>query len=629
MLNTSTPFPHLFQPIKIGRLKLKNRIIMTPVGTRLAQDGMVTDALKEFYAARARGGVGLIILEPGFIEFEGEGMFLGLYEDRFIQGLADMVQMIHAEGAGIGIQLFHAGWRPGEKDARFLAPIPPAELSPNRMSELILKYTHAAQRAQKAGFDLIEIHAGHGYLLSQFLSPLGNRRTDEYGGSVENRTRFLREIIQSVRDRVGADFPLSCRINGAENIPGGSTVEDARQTAPLLEKEGLHLLSVSAGALGSYPLTIPPSDTPPGCYTGFADAIRQTVTIPILTAGRINTPHLAEEILSSGKADLIAVARGLVADPDFPGKSYRGETDRIRLCIGCNACLDTDYQGHITCTVNPVAGRETELDVVPSKQSMKIIVAGAGLAGLEAARVAALRGHKVTVYEEADEIGGQWRLAAIPDSKREFGALLKWLSGELNALDVKIRLGYRITTEELENLKPDAVIVATGASPRIPPVPGFDREDVITAWEALQNVPAGENILVIGGGATGLETAEYLAEQGKQVSVVEMLKTFGSDMGGTVYFHLRTRLKQLGIKLCRNTEVRTITSSSITVLENGVEREWGAFDCYVLALGVDSRNELAEAIMGKVSNLSVIGDAAAPGNAAGAMRQGFEVGRQI
>ncbi len=629
MISPIPTFPHLFQPIRIGRLEIKNRIVMSPVGTRLAADGRVTPALREFYATRARGGVGLIVLEPCFIEPEDEGKFLFLHEDSFITGLEELVKTIHDGGARIGAQLFHAGWSPGQKNARFLPPIPPAELATARIKELTAGFAQSAGRARQAGFDLIEIHAAHGYLLSQFLSPLGNKRTDEYGGDVTGRTRFVGEIIQAVRSEVGPDFPLSCRLNGAENLPGGSTLEDAKAIAPVLVTAGLDLLSVSAGAIGSYPLTIPPFDTPQGCYTNLAQGVKAVVSVPVVTAGRINNPQLAEEVLAGGKADLVAITRGLVADPELPNKSFNGQTKRVRQCIACNACLDTDYNGHITCTVNPLAGRETELEIAPAVQSRKIMVIGAGLAGLEAARVAALRSHEVTLYEAGDQIGGQWILAARPPHKQAFSELAAWLSGELEIQGVKVICDHPVSAREAAELNPDAVIVATGAEPLVPPIPGADRPEVLTAWQVLQNAPVGDRVLVVGGGATGLETAEFIAEQGKKVTVVEMLKSFGMDMGGTVYFHLLTRLKKLGIEMIKKTEVKEISNLSLRVIREGREETWEGFDTFVLALGVKPRNELAAEIREEVRKMYVIGDAAAPGNAADAMRQGFETGMMI
>ncbi|NQT74658.1 MAG: FAD-dependent oxidoreductase [Chloroflexi bacterium] len=620
-------FPLLFSPVKIGNLELKNRLMMSPVGTRLARDGIVTDAFTQFYAARARGGVGLIVLEPCFVEPEGEGMFLSLHEDRFITGLRELVDTVHVCGAKIGVQLYHAGWQSGKRNARFLPPILPAELSVERIEDLVRKFTEVAGRAQDAGFDLIEIHAAHGYLLSQFLSPLGNQRTDEYGLDITGRTRFVTEIIQSIRERVGHDFPLSCRINGAENISGGLTIDDAKEIAPLLVQEGLDLLSASAGALGSYPLTIPPSDTEQGCYVHLAEGIKQAVDVPVVAVGRINSPELAEEILKTGKADLIAMSRGLVADPELPSKSMQGQTGRIRKCIACNACLDNDYEGHIACTVNAEAGRETELQLVSIGERKKVLIIGAGLAGLEAARIASLRGHNVTLCEEKEYLGGQWVIAACPLHKKEFMSLVEWLSAEIALQRVEVQLGRTVTAEMIGEMKPDVVIVATGAVPLIPPISGFDREEVVHAWEALLgNVAVGDRVLVVGGGATGLETAVCLAERGKKVSVVEMLKMFGSDMGGTVYYHLRFQLKKLGVELHKGIEIKEINDQGVVVENDGQEETWKGFDTIVLALGVKSRNEIVDEIRNKVRELYVIGDAATTGRAVDAIRQGYETG---
>lgn len=603
---------------------------MSPVGSRLAREGMVTEAFKAFYTARASGGVGLIILEPCFIEPEGEAVFLSLHEDRFIPGLRELVNVVHARGAHIGVQLYHAGWQQGKSEARFLPPIPPAELSVDRIHQLERKFVEAAGRAQEAGFDLIEIHAAHGYLLSQFLSPRGNRRTDTYGLDIKGRVRFVEEVVRGIRQEVGTSLLLSCRINGAENLPDGQTLEDTTAMAPILERAGLDLISVSAGALGSYPLTIPPSDTPQGCYVHLAEGVRGVLNVPVITAGRINSPEMAEEVLKSGKADLVAMGRGLIADPSLPAKAEAGQEGRIRKCIACNVCLDSDYDGHITCTVNAQAGREAELVIRSAAQPKRVMVIGGGLAGLEAARVAASRGHQVTVYEKEGTIGGQWQIAACPPHKREFKNALDWLEGELAELGVGIELCSPVTPEFIESARPDAVIVATGAVPVVPRIPGIDSARVAHAWDALlDRVPIGDRVLVIGGGATGLETAEYLAERGKNVSVVEMLKAFGSDMGGTVYFHLRVRLKQSGVQLFRNTEVKEISQAGVTIVRDGQEEEWEGFDTIVLALGVRSAADPAQGMHGRVNELYVIGDAVCPGRGVDAVRQGMEVGLKL
>lgn len=630
MTPDGTTYPNLFSPMKIGDLELKNRLVMSPVGTRLARDGMVTEDFKGFYTARARGGVGLIILEPCFVEPAGEGMFLSLHEDRFGSSLQGLIDDIHAIGSKIGMQLYHAGWQEGKKDARFLPPIPPAELSVERIHDLIKKFTDAARRGKEAGFDLIEIHAAHGYMLSQFLSPSANQRKDKYGLDITGRTRFLVEIIQAIREVVGEGYPLSCRINGADHVPGGLTLSDAKEVASVIEKNGIDLISVSAGSLGSYPLTIPPFDIEKGCYVPLAEGIKNVVQIPIIVAGRINTPEIAEDILRKGKANLVAMARGLVADPELPQKSINGGTDGIRKCIACNNCLDDDYEGHISCTVNPLAGRESVLDIILSPASKKVMVVGGGLAGLETARVAAIRGHQVSLYEKDITIGGQWLIAARPPHKQEFESLLSWYATQIGKNGIQLNLGSTVEPELVVQESPEVVVMATGAVALIPEIKGFEHDEVIHAWEILSGRSiAGDRVMVIGGGATGLETAEFLASQGKKVAVIEMMKRFGSDMGGTVYYHLRIRLKQLGVEMFKKTEVREVSDNGVMVLRGGLEEQWKGFDTIVLALGSKSRNELAAQISGMVNELYVVGDAAEIGNAASAIRQGMEIGMKI
>lgn len=628
---TANAFAQLFQPFEIGRLELKNRLVMSPVGTRLAREGMVTEPLKDFYAARAKGGVGLIVLEACMVDRVHDGFHLFGHDDKYIPGLREVARAVQSNGARVGIELHYPGWPPEpDPTKRFIMPMPPASFSVEQIQELVEKFAEAARRVREAGFDMIEIHSNHGYLLSQFLSPRTNERTDAYGGDTEGRTRFHAEIIRSIRKRVGDDFVLSCRINGSDNIPGGTTLEEAKKIAPELEKAGLNLLGVTAGAIGSYPLTIGPYDTPLGCYVHLAEGVKSTVRIPVAASGRINNPQLAEEILSSGKADLVAMARALVADPDLPRKSRMGQADRIRKCIACNVCLDTDYDGHMTCTVNPEVGRERELGVVKVPRSRKVVIIGGGPAGLSAARVAAARGHHVTVFEESQQLGGQWLLASRPPHKQDFMSLVEWLSGQLDLLGVEVRMGQEATPDVVQALAPDVVIIATGAVPAVPSIPGMELQDVVLAWDVLRGTAhVGKRVLVIGGGSTGLETAELLAEQGKQVTVVEMLPHMGVDIGGTIKYHLRRRLKQSQVEQFTDTRVKEFNRSGIVVVRDGSEETWERFDTMVLALGVSSRNGLVDAVKDRAAEVYVIGDAARPRKGVDAVREGVEAGMTI
>jgi 2,4-dienoyl-CoA reductase-like NADH-dependent reductase (Old Yellow Enzyme family)/thioredoxin reductase len=631
----------LFTPVKVGRMELKNRIIMPPMIDRLAVDGMAGDRVKDFYAARARGGVALIVLTPGIVDVSmASPIQLGIYEDRFIPSLRELTDLVHSEGALMGIQLMHLGRQGGEIKgyepvAASAAPLSPDEEAPRELSTgevegLVEKFAEAARRARDAGFDMVELHACHGYLLSGFLSPHTNWRSDRYGGGVEGRARFVVEIIRLIKERVARDFPVSCRINGSDYVPGGVTPDIAQQTARLLAEAGADLIGVSGGAYGSYPVIVPPYDQPRGCNADLAGAVKRAVKVPVAVAGRLDDPFVADEVLQAGKADLIAVARGLLADPDLPKKALRGDSREIRRCIACNVCIDENPTEPITCTVNPEAGREREMKMAPASRPKRVLVIGGGLAGLEAARVAAMRGHRVALYEEDGEIGGQWLIAARPPHKQAHTMLLDRLSWQLRELGVECHLGQRADTATLGVFHPDVVIVATGARPLVPPIAGVNCPEVTTAWDILEGRAAGRKVLVVGGGLTGLETAEFLAQGGREVVVVEQLKRAGADMGATVRWHLMNRTRQQNIRVYTSTQVKEIRSGGVVVVSRkGSDDTWTGFDTVALACGARSRDELSVEIRDLVAEVYVIGDAAKPRRGLEAIREGSEAGRRI
>ena len=634
-------FRELFTPFSVGRLELKNRIIMPPMIDRLAVDGMVSERVKDFYAARARGGVALIILTPGIIdESMASPIQLGIYEDKFIRSLKELTDLVHKCGCLMGIQLMHLG-RQGEgiKGYRPVAPSPipltptdetPKQLTTGEVRYLVEEFGDAACRARRAGFDLVELHAGHGYLLSSFLSPHTNKRTDQYGGSIEGRARMVTEIVRCIKEQAGDDFPVSCRINGADHIAGGLTIDMALRNAVLLEEAGADLISVSSGAYGSYPVIVPPYDQPRGCNSQFAGAVKKAVKVPVAVAGRLDDPLVADEVLVSGKADLIAIARGLLADPDLPNKALKGELREIRRCISCNVCIDGNPTEPITCTVNPEAGREEEMKVRPTSHRKTVAVIGGGLAGLEAARVAALRGHRVSLYEEDPDLGGQWVLATRPPHKQDHMLLLDYLKEQVARLGVECHLGKMLTPESPEISGADALVVATGAVPITPPIPGIGDERVVTAWEVLGGGETGRRVLVVGGGMTGLETAEFLAQQGKEVVLVEMLRRVGSDMGATVRWHLLNRIKGLNLRIFTSIKIKEIRPGGVVVTQRDeVEDIWKDFDNIILSCGVKSRQD-GDLLRGRSPVKSyVIGDAAGPRKGLDAIRDGSEIGREI
>jgi 2,4-dienoyl-CoA reductase-like NADH-dependent reductase (Old Yellow Enzyme family)/thioredoxin reductase len=611
-------FQKLFTPIKLGSKKLKSRIVMTPVQVNFSTDGMSNERYEAFFELRARSGAGLVMVEPVMIDKTSAVRCLSLYEDRFIPRLAGLVETIHSNGALAGIQINHLG-RQGDlirskDDPPLVAPSPlpwspnaqvPKELSRDEIEALIEKFAGAAGRVKEAGFDLVEVHGAHGYLVSQFLSPLSNIRTDEFGGDARGRAKFAVEIIKRAREKVGHDLLVSCRINGADNIPGGLVLEDAKAVAPLLVEAGLDLISISAGVNGSYPTIVPGYETAPACYVPLAEGIKSVVDVPVLGGGCIGNLSLAEEVLEAGKVDLIGMTRALIADPEMIQKTLRGELEDIRRCIQCNTCIEKSMFGSLVCLVNPEAGKEAEFKYIPAVDPKTVLVIGGGLAGLEAARVAASRGHHVLLYEEGDELGGQWRLAATPPHKEKFNDLIHYLAKQIH-------------------------VVATGGVPSVPTLPDMEQEKVILAHNVLRGYgPIGKQVLIVGGGGLGLETADFLQDKGKEVTVVEVLKRVGKDMGATLRWSLLHRLRERGIRIFTSTKVVEILRQGIVVTKNGTKETLEGFDTIVLATGTKSRNEIVDEIKGKVKEVYVIGDAAEPRRGVDAMREGAEAGRKI
>ncbi len=636
-------FRKLFTPLKIRGVELKNRIVMTPVQVNFSTDGNSNERYKDFFGLRAGSGASLVMVEPVLVDRTQDMRVLSLYEDRFIPRLAELVETIHSNGALTGIQLNHLG-RQGDLilkdgDPPLVAPSPipwsprstvPKELTHDDIKELVEKYTDVAVRVKEAGFDLVEIHGAHGYLVSEFLSPRSNERTDEYGGDAKGRARFAIEIIKRMREKLGDEFPISIRINGADNIPGGLVLEDTKAIAPLLVEGGVDMISISAGVNGSYPTIVPGYETPAACYVPYAEGVKSVVDVPVLGGGCISELGLAEEVVEAGKVDLVAMTRAFIADPEFIHKTLEEKTEEIRKCIRCNTCIDNSMYGSLICLVNPEAGRESEFELKPADKPKTVMVIGGGLASLETARVAASRGHHVSVYDKGEKLGGQWLLAAVPPHKGVFNSLLDYLIGRIQRLGIELELDRKITLSDVEEKNPDAVVIATGATELIPSIPGVDQGNVITSREVLQGYDnIKKRVLVIGGGAVGLEIAELLVEKGKDVTVVEMLNKIGQGMGATVRWNLINRLRKKGIKIFSSTQVNEISHHGIIVTTEGHKEAWTGFDNIVLAVGMTSRSELVDEIKEKVKEVYVIGDAVAPRRGVDAMREAAEVGRRI
>jgi 2,4-dienoyl-CoA reductase-like NADH-dependent reductase (Old Yellow Enzyme family)/thioredoxin reductase len=509
----------------------------------------------------------------------------------------------------------------------------PRELSIEEIEELEDKFVQAACRVKEAGFDGLSLHAAHMYLISEFLSPLSNQRKDIYGGDLEGRLRFLVNIILKVKEKLG-DYPLMVRINGREGLEGGITIEDAKEIASRLEAVGVDCISLSCGAgialaVRDFPTAVAPARLPHGLEVNLAAAVKQVVSIPVMTANRIVTPQEAEDILEQGKADLIGIGRGLIADPEWPRKAAEEQEDEIRLCIGCMYCIKRELEEGVDmrCAINTAAGQEAECKITPATRPKVVFIAGGGPAGLEAARVSALRGHKVHLFER-EKLGGQLNLACVPPGKNDFRLFLDFEGKQLNKLGVKVE--YKALTPEIVSQeKPDAIIVASGAQPFLPPLPGIENKNVVTAWQVLKKeVSTGGKVVVLGGGEVGAETAEYLAEEGKQVTIIEMLDNIATDIDRTTRLLLLFSLDELGVRMLTKATAKEITNRGVMVDHRGREK-FIEGDTIVLALGAQPNQELADQLLKLGIELYTVGDCADVRRLPEAVEEGYKAALKV
>lgn len=643
-------FAKLFERAPLGNLVLKNRLVMTAMSTCFAGPaGQVTDRLTEYYAARAAGGASLITVEEAYIhpQLPHVKSALGACADHQIPGLARLTRRIHEEGALAALQL-GLYFRQQLNGFPRYAPSADApdcgagckELLADEIRYLTSLFAAAAERTRQAGFDAVEIHACHGCLISEFLSPFWNRRSDEYGGSREGRFRFATDILQALRERLGDDYPIIYRISGSEFAPEGFTPEDAIELSQALDARGVSAISISGGLGHVNHVAIPPGDVPRGLLLPIAQRIKAVVGVPVIV-GNSMTPAIACEAVEGQKADFIGLGRPLIADPEWPRKVAEGRLGEIRHCLRCNqgcfGAVRDPRRPWISCMYNPSAGKEFENPISPATAVKHVVVVGGGPAGCEVARVCRLRGHRVTLVEKGAQLGGQIRLACVPPAKGDFGKMVEFYEQELSRLGVDVRLGTQADEALLLSLNPDVTVFATGSETSKPPLPGVDRPQVVTAHEVLAGKienPA-DPVVVIGGGASGLETADLLAQRGHRVTVVEMLDAAGRDIqaGIGVREGLLQRLEEnkVGI-LCGHRAVE-ITAAAVRVSDRpliggGRERELPA-GTVVLSLGGRPRPPIAVEAFPEKTSCYRVGDCFSPGNALDAIHQAFALAVKI
>ncbi len=632
----------LFHPVSINRMELKNRAVMPAMGTGYSKhDSTVTDRLVAYLARRAQGGAGLIITEVCAIDPRGKGFpsELGIWKDDFIPGLSRIPRALHESGAKAAVQLHHAGRETFKIVAGDLPEAPSAvpsailnqpcaEMSIERIQEIIGAFASAAVRAKQSGFDAVEIHGAHGYLVNQFLSPFSNVRTDAYGGSDENRARFAIEIIKKIREKTGPDFPILIRVSADELIKGGYDLSFIQWLAPKLAEAGVDAIHCSIGVYSTPGnLSIAGFDTEPGFNLFRARALKQVVKIPVIAVGRIADPRLADQAIARGDADLVSFGRQHLTDPDFLAKASRGDFDGIRFCLACNqGCIERlSYEmKSATCAINPECGKEFKGSLGKDPQGKKIWIVGAGPAGLSAGLAAVERGHQVTIFEREREPGGQLRSASKPPHKEAFLQWVGWITRRLNRLGVSIRLGQELTGELIASGKPDLVALASGAIPVRPAIPGINSENVCDAREILLGkVPLKSPAVVLGAGYVGMETADFLLSRGIKLTLLEMKDSLPVNNLTAHGYWLNYRLKKSGAAVLLGAKVIRIEPDAVVYQQAGTEQRLTPAALVVTAPGACPENQLEQFLKKLGIPFRIIGDAKKPRRLLEAVHEGF------
>ncbi len=638
-------FSKLFEPGRIGKLELKNRTVFPPMVPRYAgSDGLVTQMQIDYYAERAKGGCGLIIIESAYPRSGGYPDRIYLDNDRVLPNLRQLVDAVHAAGAKIILQVNPHRGRSDERD-----PASPSEnihplsgkkaraMTIEDLKRLESQFAEGARRVKQAGFDGIEIHGGSGYLVSETLSPLANRRTDEYGGSVEKRARFALNLVAEAKKQTGADFPLIFRITADEKMPGGFGVKDAIIVCKLLQEAGADAIDIVSGInyvnFGQY--VVGYMYTPRGHNAELAGAVKKELKIPVSVAGRINDPFVAEEILKKGQADFVDLGRTLIADPYFVSKAQAGKVDDICKCIACGRCIEAIFKppiGPMICSVNPAVSRERVFaeGMKSATKKKNVLVVGGGPGGMETAIVAAERGHKVTLWEKTNKLGGLLNLAIVPPGKDEIKNLMEYLPHRMKQLKVDVKMGKEGTPEAITKFGADAVVVSVGSKPLIPKIKGMDKKKTVQFRDVLSGkVNIGKKVVVIGGGFVGCEVADYLTSKGKQVTMVEILPALASEF---VYIYANVLVEEInkrGIKYFTSVKDEEITEKGINIIDKDGKQIFLEADDIVIATGSVADKTLFESLKGKVSELYEVGDCVKASRIYEAIYEGAMIGQKL
>lgn len=646
-------FSLLFSPIAIGSMTLKNRLVTTAMESCYCDDrGMVTQRYIDYMSARAKGDWGLLTTELTPVSEAGRAFFrcAELWDDKFIPGHKKMTDAVHKHGAKVCVQLAHGGRQTGravagtQTVAPSALPCPtrannpddyPKELTLEEIRGIVNDFAKAARRAKDAGYDAIEIHGAHGYLIQQFFSPFSNKRTDCYGGSLENRARFALEVIAAMRKEVGKNYPLIFRISASEMMGGARlTIGDTRALVMMVEDAGVDAVNVSLGSHATEGfMPVCPAALPHGYNLDFVEEIKKVVSIPVFGNGRINDPYVAESILRAGKADVVGIGRESLADPEFPKKVREGCLDEIVVCVACmQGCTGNLKRGSqpIDCLVNPLLGHEGEYTFEPAEAPKKIAVAGGGIAGCAAAIAASRRGHAVELFEKADRLGGQWLLASVPPNKQELTILVSWQVKQLESLHVPVRLNTEFTPALAQQNRYDAIILTTGAAPIIPKIEGVELPYVMTAADVLSfRKNPGRRVAVVGGGQVGSETAAFLASQSRDVVMLEMCSDIPAEGEPGVNYYLRKDLEEHHVELIADATVSQITESGVVYQKGGQACAVTGIDSVILAIGSRAYNPLEKLLQGLALKIIVAGDAVKAGKGLDAHAQGFRAGYYI